>query len=325
MQVTLNDINKILNENNNFYILTHKSPDGDTLGSAFALCLALQKLGKNARILCSDEIPKKYRLLYENIKKQCFEPEYIISVDVADTQLLGESLAVFADKIDLCIDHHPSNALFSKFWYNESTSASTAEIIFEIIKNLNVEIDINIANCIYTGISTDTGGFRHSNTTSRAHKIAAELIEIGAKTFEIDKIMFDTKSLAKLNLEKVALESTEFFCDNQCAMISISNKEIKKSGACEGDFDGISAIPRQIEGIIVGIFIKEKMPGIFKISVRTDKLIDASKICAKFGGGGHKCAAGCTILGDFVEVKSKIIAAVERCFFEKNERNNNFK
>ena len=120
----------------------HKSPDGDTLGSAFALCFSLQKLNKQAKVLCSDEIPKKYDFLFENIKEQNFESNYIISVDVSDTQLLGEKLSCYADKIDLCIDHHHSNNHFSKFEYVESSSAATAEIIYEIIKSLKGKVTI---------------------------------------------------------------------------------------------------------------------------------------------------------------------------------------
>lgn len=317
MNTSLHEISKTLKENNNFYILTHKSPDGDTLGSAFALCFALQKLKKNAKVLCSDEIPKKYDFLFENIKEQNFEPNYIISVDVSDTALLGEKLSCYADKIDLCIDHHLSNNHFSKIEYVESTPAATAEIIYEIIKNLEVGVNADIANCIYTGISTDTGCFRHANTTARSYRIAADMIDCGANAFQINKIMFDTKSMAKLNLEKTAIESMEFFCQNKCAVISIAHDKIINIGILDSDFDGISSIPRQIEGILVGVLIKEKEPGIFKISVRTDESVDASKICEKFNGGGHKCAAGCTILGNFAEVKKQIVSAVGQYIEEK--------
>lgn len=306
------DIAKILRDNNNFYILTHKSPDGDTLGSAAALCLALQKMGKNSKILCSDEIPKKYEFLFEHVKNQNFEPGYIISVDVADTQLLGENLSCYADRVDLCIDHHLMNQQFSRISYVESGFAATAEIIYEIINALGVTIDADIANCIYTGISTDTGCFRHSNATSHSYRVAADMIDRGAKTFEINKIMFDTKSRAKLSLEKIALESLEFFCGNKCAMITLTNDEIMRSGARSSDFDGLSAIPRQIEGVLIGVFIKEEQTGMFKVSIRTDAAIDASEICANFNGGGHRCAAGCTICGDLADVKKGIILQIER-------------
>lgn len=311
MKIKINDIATILRDNNNFYILTHKSPDGDTLGSAGALCLALQKMEKNAKVLCSDEIPEKYEFLFVSVKNQNFDPGYVVSVDVADVQLLGENLSCFADCVDLCIDHHLMHRQFAKVSYVESSFAATAEIIYEIIKALGVTIDADIASCIYTGISTDTGCFRHSNATSHSYRVAADMIDCGANAFEINKVMFDTKSRAKLSLEKIALESLEFFCNGKCAMISLTNEEIINSNACESDFDGISAIPRQIEGVLVGVFIKEEKKGIFKVSMRSDESIDVSKICANFNGGGHRCAAGCTICGSFIDVKYKIISEIE--------------
>lgn len=312
MKIEIHDIAKILRDNNDFYILTHKSPDGDTLGSAAALCLALQKMDKSAKILCSDEIPKKYGFLFEHVKNQNFEPGYIISVDVADTQLLGDNLSCYADRVDLCIDHHLINQQFARVSYVESGFAATAEIIYEIINALGVTIDADIASCIYTGISTDTGCFRHSNATSHSYRVAADMIDRGANAFEINKVMFDTKSRAKLSLEKIALESLEFFCYDKCAMITLTNDEIIRSGACSSDFDGLSAIPRQIEGVLIGVFIKEEQPGIFKVSMRTDAAIDASEICANFNGGGHRCAAGCTICGNLADVKNRIISQIER-------------
>lgn len=307
MEITIDKIVNELKENNNFYILTHKSPDGDTLGSAFALCYALQIINKNAKVLCNDEIPFKYEFLYKNIKTQDFKPNYIISVDVADTQLLGDNLLCYANNIDLCIDHHASNQHYARMWYVEENSAANAEIIYKILKKLNIKINSNIADCIYTGISTDTGCFRHTNATSRSYRIAANMIDNGANAFKINKIMFDTKSKARLCIEKNAIESLEFFCKNKCAVISVTKDELDKVHANESDCDGLSSIPRKIEGVLVGILIKEKEPNIFKISLRTDESIDASQICSKFGGGGHKCAAGCVIKGSLNQVKNQLI------------------
>lgn len=325
MKIDLEYIVEILKEKNNFYILTHKSPDGDTLGSAFALCLALQKINKKAKVLCSDEIPEKYDILYKNIKKQNFAPEYIISVDVADTQLLGDKLSCYSNNIDLCIDHHSSNNNYSKYWYVEEHSAANTEIIYKIIKMLGIDFDSDIATCIYTGISTDTGCFRHTNTTSRSYRIAADMIDNGADAFKINKIMFDSKSKSQLYLERISIDNMEFFCNDKCAVISLTDKQIKQSGASESDCDGLSSIPRKVDGVLVGIFIKETEPNIFKISVRTDESIDASKICSNFNGGGHKCAAGCVISGNLPDVKEKIISSVCKTIGEKNEWNNNNK
>ena len=316
MEISLLEIETILQQHDNFHILTHKSPDGDTLGSAFALCLALQRMGKQAKVLCSDEIPEKYDFLSKNVRAQDFEPEYIISVDLADLQLLGRNLQHYADKIDLCIDHHPSNKRFAKRYYIEGDSAATAEIIYELLRLLSVDLDVDLANCIYTGVATDTGCFRHTNTTARTHRIAADVMSLGAEAFKINKIMFDTKSKARLDLERIALESMELFFADRCAIISISHEELLSLNVTDSDFDGISALPRQIEGVLVGVLIKEKEPGVFRVSVRTDDMIDASKICENFGGGGHKNAAGCTFDGTLENVKSQLLSVIAEALGE---------
>lgn len=306
MEIKLEEIPAFLKEKDKFYILTHQYPDGDTLGSACALALALQRLGKKAKVLCSDIIPKKYDLLFEGLKKQNFEPECIISVDVADVQLLGNKLEKFATKIDLSIDHHASNKKFAMHQYTEPGSAATAEIIYNLLKIMDAEIDTAIANCIYTGISTDTGCFRYANATPRSYRIAADMLEKGIDACEINRIMFDMKSRERLEIERRVLDSMEFYCDNKCAMIYVTRDMMKKASATDADVEGLASIPRQIEGVLVGVTLREKKDGSFKISVRTDEKINASLICEKFGGGGHICAAGCSISDNLNEAKKKL-------------------
>lgn len=319
MNVSLDKICSILNKKNNFYILTHQFPDGDTLGSANALCRALQKLKKNAKVLCSDKILKKYSILSKGIKKQEFEPEYIISVDVADTQLLGEKLFKYSDKIDLSIDHHSSNKEFAKLQYVEADSAATTEIIYAIINLLGVKIDKQIATCIYTGITTDTGCFKYANATPRSYRIAADMLEKGIDAFSINRIMFDTKSRSRLEIERLVLDSMEFFFDSHLAIIYVTREMLKKARANESDIEGLASIPRQIEGVLVGVTLREKKDGTFKVSVRTDESINAAKICEKFGGGGHQCAGGCNISSDLNTAKEKIVKAVSSVFENKND------
>lgn len=316
MNVSLNNIAKILEKNDNFYILSHQYPDGDTLGSAFALCYALQHKGKNARVLCSDSIPHKFEFMYENIEEQNFEAKYIISVDVADTQLLGDKLSIYSDKINLCIDHHASNRKYAENYFVDSSAAATTEIIYELINIMGVKIDVNIANCIYTGISTDTGCFKYTNATPKTYRIAADMMEIGIDAASINRAMFDTKSRARLEVERQVLDNMEFFYDSRCSVIYLTNDMVNQANAKDGDVDGLASIPRQIEGVVVGVTMREKEDNIFKISVRTDGKIDASKICAEFGGGGHPAAAGCTISGGLQKAKSEIVKAIGKALGE---------
>lgn len=310
MQISLDKVSKILRGNDCFYILTHQYPDGDTLGSAFALCYALQKIGKYAKVLCSDDIPDKFSFLYKKIKQQEFRPNYIISVDVADTQLLGEGLSDYSEKINLCIDHHGSNRKYADNYLVEPSAAATAEIIHDIIKNMGICFDVEIANCIYTGVSTDTGCFKYSNATPKTYRIAADMIEVGIDAARINRLMFDTKSRSRLEIERKVLDTLEFFFDNRCAVIYLTNEMIARVGAKEGDIDGLASIPRQVEGVKVGVTLREKESGVFKISIRTNGDIDASKLCSKFGGGGHIAAAGCTIGGGLQQAKSQIVDAI---------------
>lgn len=313
MENNLYKIADILKQKNNFYILTHKSPDGDTLGSAFALYYCLKKLGKKSKVLCSDVIPSKFNILRKNVINENFEPDCIVAVDIADTTLLGQELEKYSDKIDICIDHHSINQDFAKLSYINSNASANCENIFELINLLKVKIDQDIANCLYTGISTDTGCFKYSSVTSNTHLIAAKLIDSGAENAKINKLMFDTKTKSQIKLEKLTLDTLEFFHDFKCALIYVDKEIMQKSGAKDYETDFLSALPRKIEGVLVGITVKEKASGVYKISVRTDDKISSAKICSNLGGGGHQCAGGCTVSGvSLNEAIDKIKKIVEK-------------
>ncbi|MDR1253489.1 MAG: DHH family phosphoesterase [Oscillospiraceae bacterium] len=303
---------------NNFSILTHKLPDGDTLGSAFALFYALKKLKKRVKVLCSDPIPKKYSFLdLENIsntglKESTIEQnECVISVDIADTKLLGENLEIYRECVDICIDHHSLNKQYAKLTYVNSSAAATAEIIYDIIKIMNIPFDKIIADCIYTGISTDTGSFKYSNTTHKTLEIAGKMLKYGARHNLISRKMFGEKTKTKIYLEKLVLETLEFFFSDKCAVICITKDILNKTKAKEEETEGLSGIPKSIKGVLIGITIREKEEKVFKISVRCDPCISALKLCSKFDGGGHPGAGGCVILGNLETVKEKILVEVD--------------
>jgi phosphoesterase RecJ-like protein len=301
----------LLRRADNILLLTHYYPDGDTLGSAFALCYALQRMGKAARVECSDDIPVKYAYLYENLRS-CprFDPAFICAVDVADVKLLGETLSVYADKIDLCIDHHASNMVYASKLFLRADYAATAMLVAEVIQELAVPFDKDIASCIYTGIATDTGCFKYSNTTAYTLRMAADMLDCGINSSMINRMMFDVKTRARVELERLALESMCFYCDNRCAVMVITNEMIRQSGATESDMEGLAPIPRQIEGVWVGVTLREKQNGSFKVSVRTGNHADASAICGQLNGGGHLRAAGCTVDGSLNIAIETILKAV---------------
>ena len=288
-------------------ILTHRNPDGDTLGSGFALLRALRQLGKRVKLLNADAINEKYAHLYEGLSEESFEEEFIVSVDVAERKLLGDLMEKYADKVDLSIDHHGTGKLFAKKTYCESESASACEIVYEIIKALGAKIDKGIADCIYTGCSTDTGCFKYSNVTPRTHRIAAELIEYGADHSKINEKMFDTKRMNSIMLERMCYESLEVFGGGKVAVITVTKEMLRKSGTDKSALDAIKPITRQIEGVEIGLTVKEEDGGASGVSIRTSENYDASAICAHFGGGGHIRAGGCEIKDTPENTKEKVI------------------
>ena len=291
-------------------ILSHHNPDGDTLGSAFGLQRALDWLGKDSAVLCSDPFPAKFAYFTE-IRELNFEPDLIVAVDIADVQLFGEKLLPYAGRVDLCIDHHVSNTRYAKELCLSVEAAATAEIMVEIIKGMGVPLSSEIADPLYTGIATDTGCFKFSNTTGNTHRIAAELIDCGADYSTINRLMFDTKTRARVRVEQAALSSMEFFLEDQCAMIVVPRKLVEETRVDESDLDGVSAMPRQIEGVTVGVTLRER-DGFYKVSVRTVEPVNAFAICAELGGGGHVRAAGCTLSGSLDEVKKQILDVRQR-------------
>lgn len=308
---SLIDISGILKSRDGFYILMHKYPDGDAIGSAYGLCRALQKLNKKAKVLCSDEIAKKYKFIEQYIEKEDLDARFIIGVDIADTSQLGDALSQYADKIDLCIDHHMSNRNYADIVFVDALSASTSEIMYTLIKNLGVEIDKEIAECLYIGVSTDTGCFKYSNVTAKTHKIAADLIEKGIDLNRINRSLFDTKSKRMLNLEMLMYKSIEYFFKDKCAIMFVTLDMMKKSGIPENELEGIASIPRSIDGVEIGITVREKRQGICKVSVRTAESINAVSICEPFEGGGHACAAGFTFKGSIEEARAAILSVVK--------------
>lgn len=303
---------RLLRENDNILILTHRNPDGDTIGSGFALLHALKKLGKTVKVVCTDPFPEKYGYIAHSNNDDVGENPYVVAVDVADMELIGAQYrAKYEHGVRLCIDHHISNKEFAENLCLRSCSA-TCEIIYDVIKAMGVEIDKSVADSLYTGIATDTGCFLFSSVTARTHIIAADLIEHGADFFEINRIMFETKSLGYFKLEAAALNTVEMHCGGKCAFMTVTMDMQKQAGTKDGDFDGIAGLPRKIEGVLVAVTFRETKDGNFKVSVRSHEPVNSSKICMNFGGGGHSRAAGCTFEKEALEEsKKKLLSIIE--------------
>ncbi len=308
---------QLLLDNDKYLILCHRYPDGDTIGSAFALCRALRTLGKKANVMCADIIPSKYSYIFSDLEGENFRTENIIAVDVADTKLLGTSVEKeYGSKVLLCVDHHGSNTGYAQNLLLDSSAAAAGEVVWRLIKQLGVTPDIKMGEAIYTAISTDTGCFRYSSTTAQTLRLASELVEMGVNTSNINKLMFETKSKARISIERSLLKNLEYWFGGRVAVIGLTTDMIEEAGAGEGDLENIASIPIQIEGVQVGITFRQ-CDGGFKVSVRSMPGISACDICKHFGGGGHIVASGCTIPGDLDMAKLEMQRALENYIPEK--------
>ncbi len=307
-----------LKKHDNYIILTHASPDGDTLGSAYALYYALNEIGKTACVICPDVIPSKYDYFARKTDHVYRENAIVVAVDVADKRLLGALEEEFGDKVNLCIDHHISNTKFAENLYLDDTAAATAESIYELIEQMKVNINDITAKALYTGLATDTGCFKYSNVTAKTHTIASELYDYNIDAAEINRLMFDTKSKNLIELERMVLESAEYHFDDQCFLLSVTAEMQEKTGCSGTELEGIAVISRSVEGIKAGVTLKQTDTEEFKISLRTFPPLDASAICKQLGGGGHVAAAGASVKGSLNEVKEKVLLAVGKALEEAN-------
>ena len=297
----------------NILILCHKNPDGDTVGCGSALYYALKALDKNAAVLCSDTIPARYAFTNAHLFKGEFEPETVIAVDVAGLQLFGEGNGVprYSRHVDLCIDHHAGNSGYADFTLLDGSAAAAAELMYRVILEMGVDITPHIADCLYTGVATDTGCFRFSATTANTHLAAAKLIEAGADVEKLNERLFECRSHARIQAEKMALESLEFYYEDRCALICLTWDQIQAAGVAGAELEDLTSIPRSIEGVEVGLTLRQQKDGSYKISVRTGHDTNACNIARRLGGGGHPRAAGCEISGNLDNAKAAILAEVE--------------
>ncbi len=305
MRINVKECAQMLAQQDNILILTHAHPDGDTLGCGFALCRALMKMGKICTVVNADEIPKKYDYLYEDIAPIKFRQNYVVAVDVATVNLLGSLEGQY--HIDMCIDHHSTNTEYADYLLLDDVPAA-CQIVFEVIKALGVDIDSKIASCLYTGLTTDTGCFRYASTTAQTYRAAAELIELGADNGRINRVMFETKTKTYARLERLALDSMRFYENERVAIITITQEMYQLTGSNEQETEAIAPLTRQIEGVEIGITIREKSDGTCKASIRTFESVNAAMLAKEFGGGGHSQAAACRFECGVKEAREKLVA-----------------
>lgn len=291
-------------------ILTHVRPDGDTVGCAAALCAALRKLDKTAYLYPNPGITKTYESYAEPYwAAEDFREDYVVAVDIASIGMLPENAQHFAGKIDLAIDHHPSNTHYAKENLVVPTAAAAGEILYEVLREMT-EITMEIALPLYVAISTDTGCFIYSNTTANTHRVAAELMDTGFNATAVNKTLFRTKSKNRLTMEAQMAANMRLYDHDRIVVMEIPLSMVESLQATQADVEELSSLAALVEGTDCGVTIRELAPGKSKISLRTGGRINASDACAILGGGGHARAAGCTVEATMDEAREKILAAI---------------
>ncbi len=295
-KLTRNETADFLRTHDNFVILTHRRPDGDTIGSAAALCCGLRLCGKTAHVLENKEITDRFHHLVDGLTKAWPEEnDTLVSTDVASPNMLPVAFEPLLGNIQLRIDHHASATSFTEFELVDGGSASCAELIWDILNCLAVEMDAKTAEAVYVGTSTDTGCFRYSNVTSHTFETAAACAKAGARVYELNQELFETNTLARLKMQAWVVDHLHTFREGKMAICAIPLAVEKEIGVTPDDMDNISSFPRTVAGVCMAATLRETAEGDVKLSVRAIPGYDATKVTAPLGGGGHKGAAGASL------------------------------
>ncbi len=305
-----------LKERDHFLIITHRRPDGDTLGCAAGLASGLIEAGKTAFILYNPEATKRYTTyVQKHWAPEGYTPSYVIAVDIASPELFPTNAKTYENDIALCIDHHPSNTGYSASTCLDASKSSCGEIIYEILMALSGKVTTETATSLYVAVSTDTGCFAFSNTTANTLRVAAELVDCGAPIGVLNKDLFRRKAKSRIMLEAMITTSMEFYFDGAVAIASITRDMLDKTGAGENEMDDVASIPNGIEEVLVGITIRELTgPNDCKVSVRTSPIVNANDLASQFGGGGHAMAAGFSQNVSVTKMKKLLLEALGKIF-----------
>lgn len=315
--MTLDNIIEEIKRAESIVILTHETPDGDAIGSTLAMKLALKQLGKNADVIIK-QFPRVFDFLPERneVKQESDIEKYdlAISLDCADFKRLVGNEYFEKAKQTIVIDHHGSNNMYGDFNFVNPVSPACCQILIGMFQYFNIDIDKELGTCILTGIITDTGGFRYSGVTTETFEFTAELLQKGVNVSDIYKKVLDTKTKANFELMRRTVDRMEFLEDGKVTFTYVTNKDLQEVDAKIGDHEGLVEIGRDIEGVEVSVFIRQKEDdeNAYKVSMRSNDYVNVSDVCLMFGGGGHEKAAGALVQGNIEQVKQKIINELKK-------------
>ncbi|MDE7104797.1 MAG: bifunctional oligoribonuclease/PAP phosphatase NrnA [Ruminococcus sp.] len=292
MDISIKEMAEKLKKYDEYRIVYHIRPDGDCIGSSFALALALKSIGKKCDVVGRDEIPRIHRYMTDKFTMDKLKNPVYIAVDSASAQRIGN----FADQhFTFCIDHHANTFDSADYRYVEQDCGACSEIIFKLIKSMNIPITKQIADFLYTALITDTLCFRTSDTSVQSFEIAAELTKLGADIYKIGRLNMFIKSAGRFKIENILRDSFHFTCNNQVLTAIITLNDLKTAGVLDSDLEGINSMVEQVEGVRIGFTIRELPDGRSRCSARTNGDISSNEICKIHGGGGHFHAACCEL------------------------------
>ena len=300
-------------ERDNYLILTHVRPDGDTVGCAAGLCRALREQGKTAHILPDPGTSTVYTPYLEGLlAPEDYSPDTVVAVDMAACSMFHEAAKPYLDRVDLTFDHHPSQEFYAKNTCLDAARAACGQLIYDTVRQWG-PVSKEVALPLYVAVSTDCGCFVYSNTDAACHRVAADLMETGIDFYPINRKHFRTKSLKRLQLESMLTVGMQVFDNGTIAMVTLTLDMINSIQATEEDLDDISAFVGQIEGVRTGITVRQLTPERCKISLRTEPGdLNASKVCGLLGGGGHAAAAGASVDGSPEQTQTAILSAIRQ-------------
>lgn len=309
-----------MRSSDHFLVVSHVQPDGDAISSTVVVGWLLQKLGKSAVLINEGELPSRLSFLHQfndivNFKQALPQQKFdaVISVDCADFKRIGEVASSFAPGVKLLnIDHHPTNNGFGAYNVIRAEAAATVEILFDLIERAGLTLDLNCATAIYTGLLTDTGGFRYSNTSPRVMDIASQLLSIGVSGNELADHLLEKMTLAKLKLLQIALNRLSFTDNLEIGWVYIGKDDLRNTGAVPEDLEGIVNYALNVDGVEVGILFKETDDGAVKASLRSAGKANVAAVAQLFGGGGHVRAAGCRLESPLQNAITELVDAVRK-------------
>lgn len=299
-----------LREGTRFVVTSHVRPDGDAIGSSMALALALESLGKQARVVLRDPLPDPYPEFPRTaeIVSAADVPDdgsIVVVLECGDLERTGLS-GLTAHPI-VNVDHHPGNTGYGEVQWFDGSAAACAEMVYEIVRDLGVSLTADMATHLHVAIVTDTGSFRYPGVSPRTFDICGRLLEAGADPVAIARLLYDGNTLGRVRLQAAVLGTLEVHHDATIATLAVDPDMIASAGASPDDTDGLINVPLSVRHIRAVAFLKLGDPGQVRVSLRSKGTLDVGGVARGFGGGGHRNAAGCTVAGTPDEVRARIL------------------